>query len=117
MPTYRDQIIDAASFEEGEEVRAYVGSKQYPDGLVIENGTVEVTLHGKTKRVRAFRNERGTIYARGLGGRYQTSSKVWPAMVSTDARGTYVFFGRDDRSDRFNKASGLFFMKEGCECA
>src|SRR5262245_37022777 len=113
MPVYRDEIINRDSFVAGEEIRAWVGSKHYPEGLVIENGTVEVTLYGETRRVAALLDKDGSIWARGIGGRYMTGGKVWPATVSTNKNGgTYVFFGRDDRSGRFNKANGLFFMEK-----
>jgi hypothetical protein len=111
MTTYRNDFINIDSFEPAEEERRWVGSKNYPDGIVISNGTVEVTLWRKTRRVAALRRENGRISARGLVGRYVTGTKSWPAHVEThlDGATVYVHFGRDDRSGRFSKANCLHF--------
>lgn len=111
MTTYRNDFVNVASFEPGEEVRVHVGSKHYPEGIVSSNGTVEVTLWGKTRRVPALRREDGRISARGIVGRYRTGAKSWPAYTEASADGStiYVNFGRDDRSGRFHKANCLFF--------
>ena len=79
-----------------------------------EDGTVEVTLRGTTKRVPAHRSN-GTITAYGMTGRYQTGTKAWPAQVRavTDPRTgklwDQVHFGRDDRASKFQKMNGLSF--------
>lgn len=108
MALYRDRIINPESFEPGDEVRS-APHKMYPQGIVLTNGTVEVTLGGQTKRLPACRRDNGDISVRGLVGRYRTSAQPWPATVINEARGTYVHFGRDDRSARFQKINGLAF--------
>lgn len=108
MALYRERIINPDTFEPGDEVRSQP-HKNYPDGIVLANGTVEVTLHGFTKRLPAHRRENGDISVRGLFGRYRTSAMSWPATVINQAGGTYVHFGRDDRSPRFQKINGLHF--------
>lgn len=67
-------------------------------------GTVEV--NGVAQK--AVRTKYG-INVHGFVGRYKTSGKAWPATVSLSERGLYVFFGRDDRSGRFNKRNAISF--------
>lgn len=79
-----------------------------------EEGTVEVTIGRETRRVPASFYTDGTMVARGMTGRYRTGGKAWPAtiMLNRNSQGAYsefVWFGRDDRSGRFNKANCLFF--------
>lgn len=77
-------------------------------------GTVEVTICGKTRRVKAHRSG-DTITAFELSGRYMTGNKAWPASVQqridpkTGKRWDSASFGRDDRSGRFNKMNAIFF--------
>lgn len=103
-------IINRDSFE-----ATGTESHTWKDGTVstYEVGTVVVTLGGESRRLGATRNKYGDITVRGLGGRYLTSAKVWPASVysSEDGRES-AFFGRDDRSGRFNKLRGVFFINE-----
>jgi len=89
---------------------------------IITKGTVEVTLGRETRRLPARRmvttydEARGeaTITAYGLGGRYHTGSKVWPASITIYTDGPRAGwetanFGRDDRDPKFNKLRGIFF--------
>lgn len=80
------------------------------------DGTVECTFAGRTERVSAFRDNDGMITIRrgSFVGSYQSSSKPWPATITTrrdmrDKNHIYetVEFGRDDRSSRFNKANAI----------
>lgn len=96
-------IINAATFEVTEIA---------PEGYEI--GTVEVTLGATTRRVPGWRRG-STVGAKGMGGRYRSSTKVWPATVvqTVEANGEideWANYGRDDRSDRFNKANRIFFV-------
>lgn len=50
-------------------------------GQFFNEGTVEVTIHGKTRRVSAVRNDR-EITAYGIAVKYQTGTKVWAGRVS-----------------------------------
>ena len=77
-------------------------------------GTVEVTLGNETRTLEAS-NYGDCITARGLGGRYQTGTKVWNAHITLYTSGrlegveTYDF-GRDDRAPQFKKRNGIFFI-------
>ena len=91
--------------------------------FITERGTVEVTIGRETRRLPAvittfpedFRAEAEiAVYGNGLFGRYRTGDKAWPARVSqTHWRDGKVsesgYFGRDDRSGRFQKINGIFF--------
>lgn len=98
-------IINAETFQAADEQPAH--------GYWIE-GTVEVTLRGETRRVRATKSD-GRIKAFGMTGRYQTGAKAWPASVEqrVDFRDgslwDHVSFGRDDRAAKFCKTSALHF--------
>jgi hypothetical protein len=76
-------------------------------------GTVEVTLRNETRRLPASKTG-DYLTARGLGGRYQTGTKVWDAFITLHTGGrlegleTYDF-GRDDRAPQFKKLNGIFF--------
>ena len=111
MTTYPNTFVATETFEAAEEVRVHVGSKFAPEGIVVSNGTVEAKLYGRTRRLPACLNADGSLWVRGLVGRYQTGAKAWVAAVQVEACGTKVWvnFGRDDRAGRFNKASGLSF--------
>jgi hypothetical protein len=113
MSTYRNTFVAQDTFEAGPEERRWVGSKHYPEGIVVSNGTVEVRLQGRVRRLPALREANGAISVRGVSGRYRTGGKAWPAQIDTSPDGAtvYVWFGRDDRSGKFNKASGLFFAE------
>jgi hypothetical protein len=96
-------IINAATFELTE-----------VDAKGFEHGTVEVTLGATTRRVPGWRRC-GVVGARGMFGRYKSGAKLWPATVvqTVKANGEideWADFGRDDRSDRFNKANRIFFV-------
>ena len=86
---------------------------QTSEGFIY--GTVEVTIRYETRRVDAYKDRDGLITARGLVGRYSTGTKAWPATVSqmisprTNQIWETVFFGRDDRHGKFQKAHGLHF--------
>ena len=98
-------IINAATFTPAPE--------QPEHGYWVE-GTVEVTLRGETRAVRATQS-RGEITAYGMTGRYQTGAKAWPAKVTqkidprTNKPWDHAQFGRDDRAAKFQKTSGLHF--------
>lgn len=78
---------------------------------VFDEGTIEVTLRGETKRVEArFCGSIGYI-AFGLIGRYQTGAKQWPATIRHLDGQEIINFGRDDRSGRFNKVNCIWFEK------
>jgi hypothetical protein len=105
-------LIDRTSFvAAGATETMTYASKRGEWSVSYENGTVEVTLQGKTKRLPARRYEDQSIVVNShITGRYQQGGKAWPASINSDpTRGEYVNFGRDDRSGRFNKARGLFF--------
>lgn len=78
------------------------------------DGTVEVTLGGKTRRLPATKNGEA-ITAFGLTGRYQTGMKAWPASATrvidptTGKAWDRVSFGNDDRSGRCKKTNMVFF--------
>lgn len=76
-------------------------------------GTVEVTLRGQTRRVEAKRFDEDDIVAYGMVGRYHTSTKLWPAHISSDIRNGAVIedarFGRDDNHPKFRKINNIWF--------
>lgn len=78
-------------------------------------GSVEVTLRGKTKRVRALSiPANGAIYAYDLVGRYQTGTRAWPASLRRLVRedGQVIetaFFGRYDNHPKFRKENSIWF--------
>lgn len=94
----------------------FTAAATQPDhGFWIE-GTVQVTLRGETRTVKAHKSTRaGEITAYGMTGRYQTGTKAWPASVtqkidpSTGKPWDSVNFGRDDRSSKFQKFNALHF--------
>ena len=93
--------VNVASFQ-GEPVTA-------ENGFQYEVGTVELTLRGETRRVSALRFSGTDISARGIYGKYQTSSKRWPASIMNRNGAEFVSFGRDDRSAKFNKLNSVWF--------
>lgn len=78
-------------------------------------GTVEVTLRGETRRLPAVLvTQYNWIIARGMTGRYQSASKVWPANVLSQVRedgsiSERANFGRDDNHPKFRKENCLWF--------
>lgn len=81
-----------------------------------EEGTVEVTLRGETRRVRAcFTAKYNWIHAYDIVGRYQTGGKSWPGSIQSaparDSNGfvEHVNFGRDDRNPKFRKENMIWF--------
>ena len=85
------------------------------EGYYLE-GTVEVTLRGETRRVKALMQKGGVqITAYGMTGRYQTGTRAWPANVTrvidptTGRAWDRIEFGRDERSGRCKKTSSIFF--------
>lgn len=92
-----------------------------PNGGVQQDsieGTVEVTLRGKTKRVRAVSFPKtSSIYAYELIGRYQTGKKVWKAslrrLVREDGQVMeQAFFGRYDNHPKFRKENAIWFASD-----
>jgi hypothetical protein len=82
-----------------------------------EEGTVDVIINGKLITVEASRTEalwtRPTVFLRGFIGRYRTSMKNWRATVTADADGRVSgWFGRDDRSGRYNKLAGISYAPD-----
>lgn len=73
-------------------------------------GTVEVTLAGETRRVKAVFWAGGDITAYGISGRYRTSTKAWPGSITARAGWTndHVRFGFDSRSGKHHKATISF---------
>jgi hypothetical protein len=74
-----------------------------------EVGTVEVTLRGQTKVVPARRFKSGSLTARGVVGRYQSATKVWPACIYLRGDRESVHFGRDDNHPKFRKENNIWF--------
>jgi hypothetical protein len=76
-------------------------------------GTVQIDLgYGKIVTAKASPTsigKTGSLCVAGFVGRYVTSPKPWLATVSGFEKSLYVFFGRDDRSGRFNKANAISF--------
>jgi hypothetical protein len=73
-----------------------------------EIGTVEIDLgRGNTVHAMASTCSTGGLSVAGFVGRYVTSTKPWKAHVSGMGDKLSVWFGRDDRSGRFNKANAI----------
>jgi hypothetical protein len=71
-------------------------------------GTVEVTFAGETRRVRCLapdaNRHKWTVY--GLCARYRTGAKVWPAsLVFADGKLVHVWTGFENRSGRYSQPS------------
>ena len=69
-------------------------------------GSVEVTFAGETRRVRCLapkaNSQRWTVY--GICARYRTGAKVWPAsLVFADGKLIHVSTGFDNRSGRYSQ--------------
>lgn len=79
-----------------------------------EPGTVQVLIGSQIFVGEAHRYPDGRVYVQGFIGRYRTSANPWKASVSKKPgqEGLQVFFGRDDRSGRFNKQQGLSWEPE-----
>lgn len=90
--------------------QTYIAEAQDEDGTGTK-GTVEVTIRGQTRRVRASESTKyGWLFAYGISGRYQTGGKVWPGSICQNKDGSeYVNFGRDDRHPKFRKENAIFF--------
>lgn len=71
----------------------------------MDVGTVEVS--GVVQK--AVRSDDGRIFLHGYVGRYRSGGKAWNASIYERAEGLVVFFGRDDRSGRFNKQDGISY--------
>lgn len=74
-------------------------------------GTVELTMFGETRRVRARRNpEYGWLFAYGIEGMYRTGQKWWSGSVMlTESTGQIsVQFGRYDNHPKFSKSNVRF---------
>jgi hypothetical protein len=95
--------INRASFIPTEKVNSYD-----PDG------TVEVTLHGKTRRVPAsIWADRGQITAYRIATKYRTGTKVWSGRITQWPNGNEsVSGGFDNRSTASRIASIVGFMDE-----
>ena len=75
-----------------------------------EIGTVEIDLgYGRVVNALATPESTGGLSVAGFVGRYVTSAKPWKANVSGTGSKLSVWFGRDDRSGRFNKANAIRF--------
>ena len=72
-----------------------------------EIGTVEIDLGRETVHALATPESTGGLSVAGFVGRYVTSAKPWKANVSGTGSKLSVWFGRDDRSGRFNKANAI----------
>lgn len=76
-------------------------------------GTVQIDLgYGNIVTAKASPTsigQAGSLDVAGFVGRYVSSPKPWLATVSGFEKRLYVFFGRDDRSGRFNKADAISF--------
>lgn len=83
-------------------------------GFVYVDGTVELTIRGETKVVPATKIFDGTIIARGIVGRYNTSDKEWPATIQEKKTENGIIevvnFGRDDRHSKFKKQDCIYFI-------
>ena len=91
--------IDAASFVTESEA----------DGW--EKGTVNLTLFGETRTVRAARvGKYGWTIAYGIEGMYRTGTKWWKGNVTlTAATGKIsIDFGRGDNHPKFQKTNIRF---------
>jgi len=64
-----------------------------------------VTAQARTTSI----GQAGSLDVAGFIGRYVTSPKPWLADVSGFGSKLRVYFGRDDRSGRFNKANAISF--------
>jgi len=77
-----------------------------------EIGTVQIDLgHGQVVLAKAQPQSDGHRVD-GFVGRYVTSAKPWRASVSGKGSALHVYFGRDDRSGRFNKANAIRWEPE-----
>ena len=96
-------IINTATFE----IEAI---EPLRSGIVLEKGSVEITLARETRRVPAHRIG-SSLTAKGLVGRYQSGAKAWPAIIcqDTERKIQYADFGRDDRCPKFKKLAGVSF--------
>lgn len=75
-------------------------------------GTVTVDLgRGATVTAKAYKDQFGISVA-GFIGRYVSSAKPWVAQVRSNGDFLSVYFGRDDRSGRFNKANAISWQPE-----
>jgi hypothetical protein len=89
-----------------------IQTREFSPGLFVDEGTIEATLGGKTRTVKAWRyhSNLNILRASGFTGRYQTSGKAWPALVTLHANGNEsATFGRDDRSAKFRKIDRISF--------
>ncbi len=78
-----------------------------------EIGTIRVDLgRGQVVTANAQPDSNGGHYIDGFVGRYVTSAKPWRARVSGKGSALSVYFGRDDRSGRFNKANAIRWEPE-----
>jgi hypothetical protein len=88
---------------------------QYSEKYGWNEGSVEVTFEGKTRRVECLApNETQAhwmIY--GLCARYATGSKVWHASLQfKDGRLLHISTGFDNRSGRFSQPHLVGFMQD-----
>lgn len=71
------------------------------------NGKVEVSFGREVHTLWAIRHDGNHVSILGFVGRYRTSTKAWRASVSLYNGSLHAYFGRDDRSGRFNKMQGI----------
>ena len=91
---------------------------KYAKDYGLNEGTVEVTFQGQTRRVECIApNDKRTdwvIY--GLCARYATGSKVWHATIWHDGEKVKsVFTGFENRSGRFSRPSLVGFIEKVSE--
>jgi hypothetical protein len=81
-------------------------------------GSVEVTFHGKTQRVRCLAPSESRDYwmIYGLCARYATGSKVWHASLTfKGGRVTHISTGFENRSGRFSQPRLVGFIENVSE--
>jgi len=92
---------------------ATTAPSQWAEEYGWNEGTVEVTFEGKTKRVRCLapddKRSEWTIY--GLCARYATGTKVWSASVRHDGnRILSLWTGFESRSGRHSQPRLVGFI-------
>ena len=110
----KTMTIDVESFipyavVDGKYIEGYRVGWEVRDSFTL--GTVEVTLMGKTKRVRSSKDN-NSIEAYDIAGRYQTGTKVWSGTLSLCFKTNgYHFYGGMDHRARFSTfhPTGYFY--------
>lgn len=78
------------------------------------SGTAEVTFQGKTHRVNVRKTGETEWVIFGIGGRYPTGSKVWPASIKFNhaTNEMWVRLGFDSRSGRHGQPRLTGFLEQ-----